>query len=597
MFAQQRCVAATVELARIRALPRRVLTPAIAKRRAAELTEVLALRKGVELMPSQGIALHEFVKHGGVIAQLAVGQGKTIICETAPVLLAEKLGRSIRSVLFAPASLEDKTRHTRRKLSRDWRIASPPPRWLTKELLSRQSNAYLLNEIDPDLVMIDELDDLANGDASTAKRIGRFVREKRARGKAKGLPWPYGCWVLGATGTLSRNSAMGYWHFLEWVLGPERMPMPAGRAEAELWAAALDNGSYRGGWRPDPGALGPSVKAAREWFSARLAETPGVILWEEDSAADIPLRIRFKVAPKDRAINRAFKKLRERFESAGGEQVTDNLSMIRLERQEGQGLYTYYDPPPPPEWRAARSEFARFVRRRIAESARSQRPLDTEAMVIQRHPDARLYSEAQKREVYPVREWVEIKDTYDADPQGPNAHVEWLSTSVLEWVGAWAIDDSKGPRVTWCGSIPFAERLAKLTGLPYYGREGKEWRTGRGLYAADPRKSLISSWHANKRGFDLQPWRTQGIVDPPQSGKFLEQTIGRAHRRGQTARVTIVIFLTSGLTLDVFESAKSEATHAKVTTRLTQKILRADIQPFPELPSGLRWVRKGNHGE
>lgn len=607
----------SADLQRILSLPRRTLRKSTAAKHAAKWTSALALRRGAELRPWQGQGLHEVVTVGGLLGQLPVGQGKTLPCELIPVALAEKAaaarvaiarhegkptrGLVARSVLIAPSGLENKTYADRRSFAGVWRTASPPPRFTSRESLQGEANAYLLSTIDPEILLIDEADELANWKASTPTRIDRFVNAKRARGKAAGLPWPHGLWVIALTGTLTRNSILGYWHILRWCLG-DMAPVPASRAEAETWALALDNKNPRDGLRPLPGPLGRTLGEARAWYLDRLEHTPGVLLIDEDSAVGpdgkpIPLTVRFKVAPPCPKIDEAFEVLRTQWESPSGEPVSDALSMLRIEGQAGCGVYTYWKPPPPQAWIEARQEVAKYIRKRIADTRHSRKPLDTDAQVIRQHPDASYYCKERKRTVYPVREWLAVRKRFDPLKA---ARVKWLSDVTLRRVAKWIASHASRGRVcvVWSGSVEFGVRLAELARVPYYGREGKEINTGRDLHNADPRKSMVCSWHANKRGFNLQDWREHAIVYPPPSAKYLEQIFGRPHRSPKPGvklhltPVRFTVFLTSGGTLDAFRKAVSEARFAKDTAKSTQKILKAEIEDPPELPDGLRWVTR-----
>jgi hypothetical protein len=590
----------TPDLQRILSLPRRDLRKSTAVKRAAEWTAKLALVRGAALRPWQGLVIHEAVKVGGALGALPVGQGKTLLCETIPVALAEKAaaaraaiakhegkapGAGFRAVLVAPASLEEKTYADRRALSGTWRTASPPPRFTSRESLQGDANAYLLQTIDPEILLIDEADELANWKASAPARIDRFVSAKRARGKAAGLPWPHGLWVIALTGTLTRNSILGYWHILRWCLG-DMAPVPASRADAETWALAIDNTNPRSGFRPLPGPLGRTLEEARAWYLDRLSSTPGVLLVDEDSAEGVDLQVRFKVAPACPKIDEAFDTLRTLWQSPSGEPVSDALSMNRIEGQAGCGLYTYWKPPPPAEWLAARQDLAKLVRKRIAETRHALKPLDTDAQVIRRHLGHPV-----------VVEWMRVRKTFDPLKA---SRVKWLSDVTLKRLAKWIASHQKAGRVcvVWSGSVEFGTRLAALAGVPYYGRKGKEITTGRDLNAADPSSSMVCSWHANKRGFNLQDWREHAIVYPPPSAKYLEQIFGRSHRSpkpGVALHLTPVrftVFLTSGGTLDSFYKAIGEAGFAKSTAKSTQKILRAKIDDPPKLPEGLRWVTK-----
>ncbi len=556
-------------------MPRRKLSRAKAEALATELTGALALRKGEALRRWQAQVLHEakrckFGTYGG----LPVGQGKTLIFETLPVHLDLS-----PAVLIINASLEQKTYADRRALAGKWRLASPPPRIITREALALESNAYLLSTIKPRLILIDEADEFANFDASATQRIHRYVTAERKAGRRVK--------VVAATGTPTRRSILGVWHILIWCLG-DGAPVPLTRGEAEMWAAALDDAAPRQGFRASPGPLGDTIDEARKWYLDRLEQTPGVVLVDEDSAEGVPLRISHAVAPACRKIDRAFKRLYEKWESPSGEAVSDPLSLMRIDAQIGTGLFSYWDPPPPTEWSDARREVAAFIRKRIAATRHARKPLDTDAQVLRAHPDAEYYCPKRRRDVRPVQEWLDVRGEYNPLKHG---RVEWFSDATLDWAGDWLLS-SATPSVLWCGGVEFATRLSGLLKLPYYGPQGRDVRSGRELHAADPAKSMLVSWHANKRGFNLQAWRRNGIVQPPQSSKFLEQIFGRPHRAGQDKPVSFVVLLTSGGTADAWHAAIGEAEFARKTMRITQKILRAEIAPMPALPDSLRWAMR-----
>jgi hypothetical protein len=117
----QRAVRQTSDLQRIKSLPRRTLTLEQATKAAARLTRELALVPGVAMKPWQGAGLAEMVRTGtGACLWFPVGIGKTLVAETAPVVLKSK-----KSVLIMNASLVDKTFKDRRALRAQWKIANP----------------------------------------------------------------------------------------------------------------------------------------------------------------------------------------------------------------------------------------------------------------------------------------------------------------------------------------------------------------------------------------------------------------------------------------------------------------------------------------
>jgi len=473
-----------------------------------------------------------------------VGFGKTLLLE----LIAAILGLT-RAILVIPANLRDKTYADRASYLGKWRLASPPPVLVSREELADESRHHYLERLNPDGILVDEADELANADSAACRRIDRFV-QPRTREE---------CAVVCLSGTPSRKSIMGYWHQLGWVLR-DAAPMPHNYAEAKMWAAALDYGPSRVR-RPGPGPLGGTRAQALAWFQRRLSETPGVVIVDGDSAGDLPLTIRVRPSREDKTLDKHFKQFLLEQQNPDGIPVTDPLSRWRMDGFLGCGLYKKWNPPPPEEWRAARRAVAKLVRDAIEASTNTARPLDTEKQVLKRH--------AQHPAVI---EWLRIKPMFDEH----QTETVWVSGSTIESAIEW-LNESSEPGIIWCGGVDFAHALAGVTRLSNYGPKGRD-QNGNGLHVAPEGKSLIASWHANKKGFNLQAWARQLIVHPPQSAKWLEQIFGRSHRSGATRPVVITVLATSGGTLDAFESAIGEAGFARGSVGLTQKILRAQIE-------------------
>jgi hypothetical protein len=186
--------------------------------------------------------------------------------------------------------------------------------------------------------------------------------------------------------------------------------------------------------------------------------------------------------------------------------------------------------------------------------------LDTEAQVYRRHPHNEL-----------VLAWLDWKARFE-----PESIVLWLSASAVQSCVDW-LGESPDPGIVWCGGVEFAHALAAATNLPYYGAQGVDKRSGRTLHRADPTRSMIVSWNANKKGFNLQPWARQLVAQPPPSAKWIEQIIGRSHRSLQDKPVRVTLLATSGGILDGFEATLAEAAFGKDMFGPTQKVLRATI--------------------
>lgn len=542
---------------RVRDLPRRQPSEVDGAEWAAELTALLRVPGGTRvLQPWQAYAIVEVHQNRGGMLGLPVGFGKTDVSFLLPTVL-----RATHPLLIVPgAGLRDKTAHEFNALRGQWR-EPPPMKIVAWQELVTDAAARMIASMAPDLIMIDEGDEASNPDASWVRRIDRYVQANP------------GVIVVILTGTPGRKSIMDYWHLLGWALR-ERAPVPMTRSEANTWALAIDEARGRDPTRFKPGPLGADVDAARAWYRGRLADTPGVLIVDGDSC-DAPLTVRIRIAREDPRLDAAFRTFLETLETPEGMAVSDPLSRWRMDGQLGCGLYLRWNPPAPEEWRDARKAVAKFVRTTILSSAGWAKPLDTELQVLKRFHDHPI-----------VARWRAVKGTFK-----PVTEPVWVSDSVIWSVIDW-LRESPAPGIVWTGCVEFAVALAYATGLPYYGRQGRD-DSGRALHAADPTKPMIASWHANKRGFNLQAWTRQLLVMPPPSAKWLEQMLGRSHRKGQANHVVVDWLATSGATLDLFETVIREAQFARSTIGITQKILRAEIRraaPRVTTSNAYRWA-------
>ena len=551
----------TRDFDRIRSLPRRVITHEQAAEYAAEISPLFRLDPGAMLFPWQGLALAECVANNGGWLALPVGTGKTLISFLLPLVMQSK-----RAVLIIPGALRPKTYADFEGLRAKWRSPQGVVATLTKERLSRVEGYDALEDAAPDLIVIDEADDFASPRSGMTLKLDRYVRTHRD------------VRVVAMSGTPSRKSIMGYWHVLCWCLR-ERAPVPMQQDEATTWGLALD--MRAGGPGAYPGPLGRTQGEARTWFRDRLVQTPGVMVVDEDSCT-APLTVRVRLAREDSILDAAFERFLTEQENPGGIPVSDPLSLWRLDAQLGLGLYTYWDPEPPQAWRDARRAFARFVRDTIARNIGTANPLDTERQVIGAYPTAPA-----------VALWAEIKPTFAG-----RTHTAWISRSTLDSVHDWLRELGGRPGIVWSGSVAFGRAIAHEAGLEYYGQQGRGDKGGE-LHSAPTDRSMICSWGANKKGFNLQAWTRQLVVMPPQSSKWLEQIFGRSHRAGQTEHVIVDVLATSGGTLDaVLGSALEEARVVRYRDALTQKMLRAEIvraKPTITDANAFRWASRRNH--
>jgi len=551
-------VQANAELFRVRDIPRRVWE-LDAENLAGELSDILRAPGGtMQLRPVQAAALYEIGTVGGFFGPLRVGAGKTLI-----TLLAGRVAFAKRPLLLVPASLIEKTRRDAEAMGEHWEFDLP--RMFSYEWLGRAQAAEALANFAPDLIIADEAHKLKNPRAAVTRRVKRYMHQN---------PQTKFCAM---SGTITKRSLHDYAHLLFWT--HENPPIPTRYTDLERWADALDErkGQTR---RAHPGALRElcdpfelaiferdARQGARLAFRRRLTETPGVVATSE-TPIDASIRVRAVEPPPSRGIEDAFDNLRRNWETPDGWPISDALGMFRHARELALGFYYVWDPRPPRHWLEARKAWARFVRGVLSRS----RKLDSELQVRREHADAPE-----------CKEWIAVRDEFK-----PNTVPQWIDDSAVEFCAGFE-------GIIWTEHTHFAERLAKVSGLPYYGRKGQD-HNGRAIEDHKPGAPMIASISSNGTGRNLQAWANNLIASMPANGLQVEQLMGRTHRDGQTAdEVCFDILINCAEHVGAYHQSIADCQYTLDTTGSPQKILLAD-RDVPSLTTfalrnGARWTQ------
>lgn len=535
------------ELQRVIDLPRRQW----GDDRAEWLSDALRTPGGTQtLRPIQTAALVELGSEGGLFAPIRVGGGKTLISLLAPVV-----SFAARPLLLVPASLIDKTRHDEAAYRADWQLG-PWIKIMSYEWLGRSQAAEALELWQPDLIIADEAHRLKNPKAACTRRVRRYMNEH-----------PTTTFVA-MSGTITKRSIKDYAHILHWCIQPGAAPLPRTYNDLELWADALDErkGQLK---RADPGALirlcnpqeiqlwenGGARRAARLAFRRRLQDTPAIVCSDE-TPIDASITITELYPDRDMSeIDRAFETLRGAWETPDGWPIVDGLGMFRHARELALGFYYVWDPRPPKVWLEARKEWAAYAR----EILKHSHTLDSELQVREAHEDS---PECQA--------WLAIRDSFE-----PNTVPVWISDDVIDVCASWM--DRTGGGIVWTEHTCFAERLSRLTGAPYHGRQGLDAH-GRSIEQASRMRPLIASIASNGTGRNLQAWSRNLITSMLANGLQTEQLIGRTHRDGQLQdTVSFDILTTCAEHVGAFWQAWRDCHYVADSTGAPQKLLLADL--------------------
>lgn len=544
----------TTEVDRILALPRRDWAAEDVELLQDEVTDWLKKPGGQQrLRPVQAFGLAELHDLLGLLGIIQVGGGKTHITRLAPLVL-----EATAPILVIPATLRDKTLHEFKELDQHWQ-RHHDLEIVNYEKLSRVGGADYLEKRAPDLIVCDEVHCLKNRDAAVTRRFEFYMEDH---------PQTIFC---GLSGTITQRSLMDYHHLLKWALGTARMPMPAPVSETMMWARALDE-KLRGVQRVGPGALKVFVlqpgekdrpisrNEARMGYARRLKATSGVVATDASSVDASIIGTTWEPEVPEQILE-YISQLNEDWETPGGEVCRQAVDLWRHARELVCGFYYKWDPEPPEEWLKARRAWFWYVREQLALRVPG---LDSPMQVAQACKRGLLNSGNR------YERWQTVKTLFK-----PNNVPVWVDTSVLEQVLKRV--GTKHPTLIWVEQVATGEKLAEISGLPFFSRGGKDEK-GRHIQAIGGKETVIISIPSNHKGRNLQAWNRNQIVSPPPNGGIHEQLFGRTHREGQEADAVYFDFaLGSSSIREGLRQAMRDARYIEQTTGTPQKLLLAGL--------------------
>jgi len=543
-FGYRAVVQRSAEYLRIAALPTREWdTEAYTNELIQVLTSELKTPQGNwTLNKIQAASINDIILYGGALLPVGVGQGKALISLLTPVVL-----NAARPVLFVPASLREQTNEIvlpqMRKL---WQL-HPGLKVIGYSELSLEKNAEMLWQLRPDLIVLDECDEIKNKSAGRTKRLTRYFRD-----------YP-NTKCVAMSGTISNRSLKDYAHIAHWCL-KHNSPLPLSWQELTIWSDAIDEKV------PDERRVAPGVlenfciegENVRQGFRRRLTSTPGVIA----SAADdlgTALRIFKYDLDVPGIVWDQIENMRSTWETPNGETFSEAIDLWRHIRELSFGFFYRWDPSAPSDWLDARREWKSYVRETLKTNRRN---LDTELQVWNECARTATVLKAWQ-------DWRDIKDTFK-----PNPVAEWISDFALKVARIWLLErrwKSRGAGICWVEHVEFGRKLAEVSGLPYFG-------AGDSSILTTTEPAIIASVSAHGKGKNLQRYNRSLITMPSASGKTWEQVLGRLHRQGQKSDAVIYdVFLHVDELQSALVQARADAIYLEDTLGNRQKLNYADI--------------------
>lgn len=479
---------------RVLSLPRKPPPP-----EGLDLTHLFARPGGeMQLRPIQSQALYEISQMQGLVAEIGVGWGKTLVTLLTPSALHSTTGRWFRSLLLIPPKiLKEQFWPDVEEYARHFWIPRDVLTVLPHSKLSHYESSTLLTELAPEVVIIDECHAFRNFDAARTKRLHRYFE---ANPETR---------LVAMSGTLSSRSLKDFAHFNQWALGAQD-PLPHGYL-LDRWCEVTDvdaasaEAGYLSRLQEQYGGLKP-----REAVQEHLQQSWGFVQTCTHSV-DVPLYLDSVTIETPEEIQNHLKILEDLWELPDGTMLTMPPHKAEAARHLSQGFHYYWvwpDGEPDVDWLAARSAWGSACRTVLNWN---KPELDSPYLV-------QLACESGKP---PTRECARAWRFWSVEkqkPDPPTASV-WLDSFLIDYAVDWLQSNPGG--LLWYEHDAVGTQLAERGVVTYTA----EFPPPRGI---DRHSCAMSMAHSE--GQNLQAWNKALVLSPPRSGKLWEQMLGRLHR-------------------------------------------------------------------
>lgn len=550
------------------------------------------------LLPLQAWLLEEANIHEGILGPISVGDGKTLPdllvsmvvpnCKTAVLLVQANLRNQLLTVDWA---YYGQHYHLPNLAGSRWFVEGRPMlHVMSFSELSRPEHTETLTQRQPDLIIVDEVQNLRDPKAARTKRFRRFVRS---------LPNMRLCaW----SGTLVKDSLRDFAYFSNTALA-EGSPTPIHEPVIEEWASALDvpkpgKASVGGGVLFDFCQRGETV---REGFHRRLTQTKGVISSPDYGSCQADLTIYRRGVHIPPEIQAKYDAVANSWERPDGEVFMDALSMYRCLKEISCGFFYRWTWPRKESlevqtaWKAARKAWHQEVREKLKHSRDKMDSPFLLASAASRWYKGYWNIETEEREledglfeeVETKREWIPPftkngpEPTWAADCWEAWQEIEPTAQPSTEavWESDFLIQDIKGleasyrPAIIWYEHDTIGRRVARDLGLPYFGG-GPD--ASADIIREKGDRSIVASIRAHGTGKNLQTFAKNIIITHPQDD--LEQLLGRTHRQGQEAKeVSVHVYQHTPALAEFFQRSRDLAKGSQEMLGGKKKLVIAKI--------------------
>jgi hypothetical protein len=480
----------------------------------------------------------------GLFGAVGVGHGKTLIAALLPTVLDK------RAVVLTTPTLVKQARQMTAEYRKHFLIRNDIE-WVGYSKLSSASGQRLLHDLNPELVICDECHCLKSETAARTKRFLRFMHET-------------GAMFAGLSGTITKRSIMDFAHLLELAVG-DSTPLPIERQVLKEWAEALDV-PKTGRPRPEGQLRRVFGSPAREGWQKKFAGTCGVVVTAGADEVDASLIFKYRKLTPRPELEELVQRLQTRWERPDGEQITDAMTLARVERELRLGGHHKW------LWKLGVPDHAKL--RWLNDRARWLKELRELMKVHGNRPGRdspflmeRCVARNEYPTVYPIWEtWQNTKRSVEA----PESVWASLSLTPLEEI----VEMVREPVCIWTDIVAVGSKIAQLGGWRYYGGGDDT------LTKEDGSKTIVCSIQAHGTGRNLQCFSKAVVAGGGPTGLMWQQLIGRHHRQGQEAdEVRFTILFPEELA-----AARADAKYIEQMTGEQQKLLLAQVEEEEEEP-------------
>jgi hypothetical protein len=470
-----------------------------------------------ELRLIQSVALAAIQKYGGLFGDIGVGHGKSLIGWLAMVVR-----RAQRGVIMMPPDMVEPYKLDIERFKEHFVRPVVEPIILPYSVLSRADGTDILERLNPDVIVADEAQALANDSART-RRLKRFFHSH-----------PETIFIA-MSGTFIRPEMSTLAHLVHYALRDNAFMPVRGRA-LEVWKECVDlkGRPAEADWKIfEPLAMAEGfdlsrvngddrLTMARKSVFHRMHTTPGVVSTTENSCTTplICTRVQGLAVPPE--IQEILDRMKTGEETPDGEDIiADDAQRARLQKHLSMGFYYRWAWEQiggrDDEWLAKRRAWNRAVRRELMEHSREgydseKLVFDSVARQVLENPD--LVRGSLLHMLF--HEWRQMKDKLK-----PPTVAVWLNTFMLDWIRDFLAKSP--PTLVWYHSDALEEALGKM-GLPIYGA---------GSMPPTKAETCGVAIEVHHKGKNLQFFDHMLVAEPFGKGERWQQLLGRYRRPGQ----------------------------------------------------------------